>query len=56
MLAETEKEAPQLSEQTQRGLNMGPPIVLGKISCFALIWHIYVLCTKCKSKTKCVRK
>ena len=46
MLAETEKEAPQLSEQAQRGLNMGPPIVLGKISCFQLssgIFTFYLL-------------
>jgi hypothetical protein len=46
MLTETEKDAPQLSEHKQRGLNMGPPIVLGKTSCFLLssgIFTFYLL-------------
>jgi hypothetical protein len=47
MLTETEKEAPQLSEFTQRGLNMGPRIALGKLHVSSsLNWHIYLLSTK----------
>ena len=41
MLTETEKEAPKLSEHAQRGLNIGPPIALGKTSCFQLSFGIY---------------